>query len=138
MNHKEGELNELVNFIFEKEPKPSNSIQVSFDNIDIKSLFEYLLMIFTYGMRLKYSTNNNTNKVDLSILSHSDIIEFNKYMNSIGINLFIESEPFNINKDYEKLKYTNITINNNTKLQELKLPFLSMNIVYIIYFSLIN
>ena len=41
----------------------------------------------------------------------------------------------NINKDYEKLKYTNININSQTKLNELKLPFLSNDIVYIISFD---
>ena len=131
MNQKEGEIDELINFIFSNEPP--HSIKVSFDNIDVK-LFEYLLMIFTYGMQMNFS-KNESKKVDLSTLTRDDLIEFNKYMNSISIQLSIETEPININKDYEKLKYTNININSQTKLNELKLPFLSNDIVYIISFD---
>ena len=134
MNQKEGEIDELINFIFNNEPKPPHSIKVSFDNIDVKKLFEYLLMIFTYGMRMNYSNPENKT-VDLSTLSSNDLIEFNRYMNSISIQLSIETEPVNINKDYEKLKYTNVNINSETKLNELKLPFLSNDIVYIISFD---
>ena len=134
MNQKEGEIDELINFIFSNEPKPPHSIKVSFDNIDVKKLFEYLLMIFTYGMQMNFS-KNESKKVDLSTLTRDDLIEFNKYMNSISIQLSIETEPININKDYEKLKYTNININSQTKLNELKLPFLSNDIVYIISFD---
>ena len=43
-------------------------------------------------------------------------------MNSFGIQLVIEIEQFSIllGSDYEKIKYTNIDITNNTKLNELK------------------
>ena len=92
-------------------------------------------MIFTYGMRIKYSNDPNNKKVDLSKLSSKDLIEFNKYMNSISIKLIIEQEPLNVYKDYDSIKYTNIDINQNTILKDLKLPFLSDGIVYIISFD---
>ena len=135
MNNEEIEIDELITFLFDNEPKPPHSIKVTFDNIDIKKLFESLLMIFTYGMQIRYSNDPNDKKVDLSKLSSNDLIEFNKYMNSISIKLIIEQEPFNIYKEYEKMKYTNININQNTTLKELKLPFLSDGIVYIISFD---
>ena len=45
------------------------------------------------------------------------------------LNMLIQS------KDYDKIKYTNIDINSNTRLNELKLPFLAEGIVYIISFD---
>ena len=135
MNNEEIEIEDLITFLFDNEPKPPNSIKVTFDNINIKKLFESLLMIFTYGMRIKYSKDPDNKTVDLSNLSSQDLVEFNKYMNSIGIKLDIEQEILNMYKDYDKIKYTNIDINLNTRLNELKLPFLAEGIVYIISFD---
>ena len=100
-NQNEIELNDLVEYLFNSEPQPINSINVLFDNINIKDLF-------------------------------------NKYMNSFGVNLNIEVEEVKLFKDYEKIKYNNIEINNNTKLENLKLPFFSNGMVYIINFFMIN
>lgn len=135
MNNEEIEIEDLITFLFDNEPKPPNSIKVTFDNIDIKKLFESLLMIFTYGMRIKYSKDPDNKTVDLSNLSSQNLVEFNKYMNSIGIKLDIEQEILNMYKDYDKIKYTNKDINSNTRLNELKLPFLAEGIVYIISFD---
>lgn len=138
MSEKEIEIEDLITFLFDNDPQPPHSIKVIFDNIDIKKLFESLLMIFTYGMQIRYSYNPEEKKVDLSKLSSNDLIEFNKYMNSIGIQLKMDTEPLNMYKDYDKMKYTNINIDSNTKINELKLPFLSNGIVYIISFDFLG
>ena len=131
------ELDDLIDNLFDNQPQPIKSIDVVFEDSDLKKLFESLLMIFTNGMKKLFG--NSSGQVDLTKLSQDNIIFFNKYMNSFGIQLVIEIEQFSIllGSDYEKLKYTNIDITNNTKLNELKLPFLSNGLVYIISFDFI-
>lgn len=131
------ELDDLIKNLFENEPQPIKSINVVFEDSDLKKLFESLLMIFTLGMKKHFG--NSSGQVDLTKLTEDNIIFFNKYMNSFGIQLVIEIEQFSIlmGSDYEKLKYTNLKITNNTKLNELKLPFLSKGLVYIISFNFI-
>ena len=131
------ELDDLIDNLFDNQPQPIKSIDVVFEDSDLKKLFESLLMIFTNGMKKLFG--NSSGQVDLIKLSEDNIIFFNKYMNSFGIQLVIEIEQFSIllGSDYEKIKYTNIDITNNTKLNELKLPFLSNGLVYIISFDFI-
>lgn len=136
MDIKNIESDNFISFIFNNEPKSIKSINLEFQTNNLKDLFEDLLDIFTQGMIIKYGVNN---KVDLSKLNEQNIINFNKYFNSFGINLNILIEQYNLynTEKYSNLKYTNININQNTKLEDLKLPFLSNNIVYIISFNLI-
>ena len=131
------ELDDLIDNLFDNQPQSIKSIDVVFEDSDLKKLFESLLMIFTNGMKKLFG--NSSGQVDLTKLSEDNIIFFNKYMNSFGIQLVIEIEQFSIllGSDYEKIKYTNIDITNNTKLNELKLPFLSNGLVYIISFDFI-
>ena len=131
------ELEDLIQNLFENEPQPIKSINVVFEDSDLKKLFESLLMIFTHGMKKHFG--NSSGQVDLTKLTEDNIIFFNRYMNSFGIQLVIEIEQYSIliGSDYDKLKYTNLEITNNTKLNELKLPFLSKGLVYIISFNFI-
>tara|TARA_B100001093_G_C26309173_1_gene792816 strand:+ start:216 stop:623 length:408 start_codon:yes stop_codon:yes gene_type:complete len=131
------ELEDLIQNLFENEPQPIKSINVVFEDSDLKKLFESLLMIFTHGMKKHFG--NSSGQVDLTKLTEDNIIFFNRYMNSFGIQLVIEIEQYSIliGSDYDKLKYTNLEITNNTKLNELKLPFLSKGLVYIISFDFI-
>ena len=129
--------NNFIDFVFKNEPKPIKSINLEFETENLKELFENLLDIFTQGMKIHYG--NETGIVDLSSLTQDNIINFNKYFNSFGIQLLIdiEDKPIISGFNYQQIKYTNINITNNTKLNELKLPFLSNGIVYIIYFDFI-
>lgn len=131
------ELDDLIQNLFDNEPQPVKSINVVFEDSNLKKLFESLLMIFTLGMKKHFG--DISGKVDLTKLTDNNIVFFNKYMNSFGIQLVIEIEQYSIlmGSDYESLKYTNIEITNNTKLNELKLPFLSKGLVYIISFDFI-
>lgn len=129
--------NNFIDFVFKNEPKPIKSINLEFETDNLKELFENLLDIFTQGMKIQYG--NETGIVDLSSLTQDNIINFNKYFNSFGIKLLIdiEDKPIISGFNYQQIKYTNFNITNNTKLNELKLPFLSNGIVYIISFDFI-
>ena len=129
--------NNFIDFVFKNEPKPIKSINLEFETDNLKELFENLLDIFTQGMKIHYG--NETGIVDLSSLTQDNIINFNKYFNSFGIKLLIdiEDKPIISGFNYQQIKYTNFNITNNTKLNELKLPFLSNGIVYIISFDFI-
>jgi hypothetical protein len=127
------ELEELVETIFLEEPKNKFSIQLQFEESDIKKLFESLLMIVTYGMKIKFS--DDSGKVNLSTLTTERLKYFNEYMNSFGMVLLVSVENYNFVKNYESLKYTNQTLTNQTKLVDLRLPMLEDNYVYFISFD---
>ena len=131
------ELEKIIDTIFSKEPQPKFSIQLQFDNTDLKELFEAMLMVTTQGMRLLYGTPEG--KVNLGELKKKDIQKFNQYMNSFGMSIFIESENYNPHKDYEGIKYNKQNITPKTELKSLKFPMLQPNgIVYIISFDFLR
>ena len=127
------ELEELVETVFLEEPKNKFSIQLQFEESNIKKLFESLLMIVTYGMKIKFS--DDSGKVNLSTLTTERLKYFNEYMNSFGMVLLVSVENYNFVKNYESLKYTNQTLTNQTKLVDLRLPMLEDNYVYFISFD---
>ena len=127
------ELEELVETVFLEEPKNKVSIQLQFEESDLKKLFESLLMIVTYGMKIKFS--DDSGKVNLSTLTTERLNYFNEYMNSFGMVLLVSVENFNFVKNYESLKYTNQTLTTQTKLADLRLPMLEDNYVYFISFD---
>lgn len=134
------ELDELILNLFTNPPKEPKTIGISFINqesiTDLKEVFENLLILFTEGMKILFGTNG---KVDLDGLTHNDINNFNKYMNSIGLKMIFEIRYLTegVNEDYSRFKYTNKVITESTKLNELKLPFLTQSKVYIISFDFI-
>ena len=131
------DLDKIIDTIFKQEPKPKFSIQLQFENSNIKELFEAMLMVTTQGMRILYGTPEG--KVDLGDLKKKDIYRFNEYMNSFGMSIFIETENYNPMKNYEALKYSNQNITSSTELKSLKFPMLQPNgIVYIISFDFLR
>ena len=121
-------------------PSPSSELLLTVTTCptdNLKDLFENLLDIFTNGMKIHYGNSDGT--VDLSSLTQENIVNFNKYFNSFGISLIIQIDNNAVinGADYQSIKYTNINITNETKLSDLKLPFLSSGIVYIISFDFI-
>ena len=137
---KELGLEELIDTLFSNPPKDPKAFGISFVNeesiTDLKEVFENLLIIFTEGMKILHGENG---KVNLDKLTSNDIIHFDKYMNSIGLKIIIDIRELEegVNQDYSKFKYTNKNITEKTKLNELKLPFLTQRKVYIISFDLI-
>ena len=131
------DLSKLGEKIFSEEPKPKFSIQVQFENANVKELFESLLMITTYGMKVKFGDAQG--KVELADLNKSKLAMFNQYMNSFGIVLQVNTQNFSPFIDYDALKYNNVDINPNTELRELKFPMIdSGGRVYIISFDFLR
>ena len=131
------DINELIDTVFSGGIKPPKSIQLDLggNDMDIKDVFEFLLTFFTEGMKLLYGDSRG--KVDLSQLSESDIRLLAQYIQSIGFGCQIAVyPPEEANKyDFMAIKYTNVQMTSNTKLEELKLPIRSNDTVYVISFT---
>ena len=128
------ELDEITEKIFSGEPSQKFSIQIEFENSNLHRLFESLLMITTYGMKKKFS--NQKGKVDLAELSATELEYFNGYLRSFGMELKVDVENYDIRKDYEKLKYKYVILDDTIELKDLCLPILNDNgLVYIISFD---
>ena len=131
------DLNKLIDMVFSAGIKPPSSIQIDLggNDMDVKDVFEFLLTFFTEGMKLLYGDSRG--KVDLSQLSESDIRLLAKYIQSIGFGCQITVyPPEEANKyDFMAIKYTNVQMTSNTKLEELKLPIRSKDTVYVISFT---
>ena len=107
----------------------------SFENVDLKTLFEMLLIIFTEGLKKFYGKDDNT--VNINEISHKEIKEINEYMKKIGVKTVIETcdhfiwQLF-IVKGFKS--YKEIEIKNETMLKELKYIF-NRDKIYIINFD---
>ena len=92
------------------------------DSLDIKTLFEMLLMITTTG--LKFFFSNSEGKVDITLLDLEKIQFLNSKLKHIGVQLnvdIISILHWNFGKQVES--YDKIKINKSTKLDELKAIF---------------
>ena len=97
-NAGELDINEISKIVFSEEVKPPKSIQLLFDNVTLKEVFEALLTFTVNGAKHKFSQDGAT--VDIESLSEKDIAEISGYVNSIGFNLVINTyskEEFNNN-----------------------------------------
>jgi hypothetical protein len=109
--------------IFTKEPKPPGTVAFGVDEeMELKEVFEMLLMIFTEGMKILYG--NEEQKVDLNSLREKDFMKVQEYFKSFGFvcnyDVYLPSQAASIN--FESRKYNNINITPKTKLKDLKLP----------------
>ena len=130
----EVDLEEIAEKIFSVDPQPKFSIQIQLENSNIKELFEAMLMLTTHGMKKIFGSSEG--KVNLSELTKKDIKYFNQYFQSFGMLINIEIENYNLEKDYESIKYNKIRLKSNTPLTDLKFPMLQPNgLVYIISFD---
>jgi hypothetical protein len=139
MNHKEGDIHELVKNIFSKPPEPPNSICISFDNYTLKETFEDILTFLVEGLKIKYA--NEENKVDLYNMTDEQMQHINNYMNSIGLTLNLQL--FNIvewlfDKSRTYIPYNILELTQNTKLPELKQVFLVHDKACLVSFDFIT
>ncbi len=109
--------------IFTKDVKPPGSVAFSVDeDMDIKEIFEMLLMIFTEGMKILYGEEDG--RVNLNARTEKDFMKVQDYFKSMGFicnyKVYLPSQTSSIN--FESRKYTNITITDKTTLKELRLP----------------
>lgn len=115
--------NEIALKIFESSPKDPQSITFGIsEEMDLKEIFEMLLMVFTEGMKIKHGDEDG--KVDLNLLKERDFDKFKKYFISFGFNfkfkIYKPSQQVGI--DFEARKYNNIVIRPKTRLEDLRLP----------------
>lgn len=91
---REGSLEDLVNFVFDRDlPLARKSVQLGIENLgDIKDMFEFMLQLFTFGMRKKFG-----NKVDLDKISYEQITDFKHYFEAIGVTFNVKRfHPYQI------------------------------------------
>jgi|TARA_B110000495_G_C22670647_1_gene396412 hypothetical protein len=84
---------DFIKYMFEKEPKPKDSIQLECpDIVEGKNIhlhiFEQLLMIYVQG--LKHLWSDEEGKVDLTNLTEDNINLMKRYFESINYNVNIE------------------------------------------------
>ena len=133
----EVELEEVIISIFTNPPGETNSYPISFDTNNLKQLFESLLIIFTNGMKILFGNQNGV--VELGNLSENDIILVRDYFSSMGFIFYFDIyDDSNENRDKtQKMKYTNLNLNNNSRLKDLFFPLLSKEKIYLINFDYI-
>ena len=88
---------DFIKYMFEKEPKPKDSIQLECPDIDEDKnthlhIFEQLLMIYVQG--LKHKWHNKDGKVDLTQLTDENISLMKRYFESI--NYIVNIEAFDL------------------------------------------
>lgn len=119
---------EIIRTIISKPPKPANSIQLEFsdieNNITSKELFELLLMMFTEAMKVLYGENG---RVELSKISRNNFNRINEYFNSFGFTINYEILPEN---DTTKIDYVE-----KKELKDYYMRLKSNNLLYIISFD---
>lgn len=86
--HKEGNLDDFVQYIFGGEIHSPTSIQFLGEFDTTKELFEALLMVFTGGMKLRYS--NDKGVVDLDLLEKCDVQDIQQRFISINLSVIIK------------------------------------------------
>lgn len=126
MNNNEINLDDFINKIFNNKPQEIKSICLSFFNDDyenndnINDLFNNLCYIFTEGVKILFSNNNEEIKIEN--ITDYEINLINKYFNSFGIIVNI-----NINNLLTINSVKEFDINNLPKLSKNDLPILDNN-----------
>ena len=106
------------------------------DSIDLKTLFEMLLMITTAGLKLFYG--NSEGKVDITLLDQNKIDFLNSKLKYLGVKLnvnIISILDWIFGKQIDS--YDKINITRTTQLEELKAIFNRGN-YFVISFSKIK
>lgn len=126
---------EIANNVFSNNGELDNNF--TFENVDLKTLFEMLLIIFTEGLKKFYGKEDNT--VNLCELTQEDLDNINNYLKKIKIKADLKVYDYFVWNLYvqgvTKL-YTEIEINNQTLLGDLKYIF-KRDKVFVINFECI-
>ena len=127
------DLNNLAVKIFTRS-NFDEKIQVSFETLGLKDLFEMLLTLLTEGLKIFFGDANN--KINLDNLNTEDFILLNKCLNKLDFSVNIEKMTiyeFITKENYKN--YSKIIMTNNTKLHDLKMEFHSGNHYYVVSFK---
>ena len=92
----------------------------SFEDLDLKTLFEMLLIIVTEGLKKFYGKNN---RINIAELSDDNIKNINNYLKKIGVKTQLKTYD---NNTWEQLQlnyllpdFRSYKIRNDTKLNDL-------------------
>lgn len=133
-------IDTLVEEIFGKPPKEKNEIQLSLvgEYSELDGLFEFLMDLFTRGCKLLYGDENG--RVQLEKATDKELDLMKKYFASFGLELIIDryDEQDTMVIDFDAINYKNITINDDTKLEELALPLKCGINIFVIKFKFLN
>lgn len=129
---------ELAEKIFTKELKDAKSYALRLDEDDtltVLELFEFLLMVFNYGMKILFGDDDG--KVDLANVSDEDFEIVNRYYNSFYFKCMYVVYPIETTQhvDFNKLSYKNVKITKETRLSDLALPIMVKEKVFVIGFD---
>ena len=143
-------LDDFILKIFSKEPGEYKTVSLIFENEcndeqSLQDLFQNLIYIFTNGLKILFSNNNET--INIEELSNDDIILINRYFYSFGINISIKINNIlsleSINEfDINNLpnlsnSNSNIKINSDNKLKDYYFSIKKNNTEYTISFDFI-
>lgn len=126
---------ELAEKLFSQPPQSSHSIPLEVEDMDMGDIFEFLLIVFTNGLKILHGDENG--KVDLGQLSESQFDKVNEYFNSIGFDTTYVVYPLEAENmiDFNKLNYRNTEITDSTQLIDLCFPMKVTDKIYVIGFK---
>lgn len=108
---------QIAEKVFSDEAIESN---YSFEDLDLKTLFEMLLIIVTEGLKKFYGKNN---RINIAELSDENIININNYLQKIGVKTMLKTYD---NNTWEQLQlkyllpdFRTYKIRHDTKLNDL-------------------
>ena len=138
-NYEDLNIDQITEKVFSQPVKPSRSIQLFFDNVSLKHIFESLLTFTVNGMKYKFSRDGTT--VNIENLTEENVEEIKGYVNSIGFNLIINTytqDEFNNNIFPWFVQFNNMPYDKNeTDLTKYQFLITKIN-YYIISFSFIQ
>ena len=117
------DANEIANLIFSNdkiEEKYLESMNSTFDTLDLKTFFEMLMIVTTEGLKKYYGDKEQ--KVDITNLNSGNIVLINSFLEKIKVELKVEiiSEfAWNFNEKLRKTDFRKLVISNTTKLEDL-------------------
>ena len=124
---------EIANKVFSNDGELDNNF--TFEDVDLKTLFEMLLIIFTEGLKKFHGKEDNT--VNLCELTQEDLNSINNYLKKINIKADLKVYDYfmwNLYIQGVTKPYTEIEINNQTSLRDLKYIF-KRDKVFVIFFE---
>lgn len=112
---------DIISQLFYGPPKDSKSIQLIFENkddgiVNYKDIFDLLIKTFVTGMIIKFGSNDAT--VPLHNINDINVNIINKYLNSIGFNVYYKIEKYLSDDDiYSYVENNNLPdIENDTDI----------------------
>lgn len=132
----DADVDTILETLLQEAPKPPKSINISFEDANIKDVFEFLLELTTNIFKFLYGDENGI--VNLGLLQLQQFSTVEAYIQSIGFKVYFEK--LNASADILNFLYNNrydrIQITSTTRLNELMFAIKCDNVVYKISFDM--